>query len=161
MGSPGCCSPKSGTWRAWSTGGVLLPWSQNYLLPRQHDVAWLPHVLCKVNCSASAGSSSMWLMACCWHRVYLLGGANASGQPNDTVVYYVYGDVAPSDNSGGQRRGLGAISYMALAPGYFWSDSLFPPGQLKPQPCLFCSILIAPYMKGRDRGAGLYRVLVC
>ncbi|CAL8461766.1 g1297 [Coccomyxa elongata] len=62
------------------------------------------------------------------YRVYLLGGANASGQPNDTVVYYVYGDVAPSDNSGGQRRGLGAISYMALAPGYFWSDSLFPPG---------------------------------
>ncbi|BDA41509.1 hypothetical protein COCOBI_02-2900 [Coccomyxa sp. Obi] len=62
------------------------------------------------------------------YRVYLLGGANASGQPNDTVVYYVYGDVAPTGNSGGQRRGLGAISYMAIAPGYFWSDSLFPPG---------------------------------
>jgi len=57
----------------------------------------------------------------------MLGGAKASGQPNDTVVYYVYGDVAPEDGSK-QRRGLGAKDYMTIAPGYFWSDSLFPPG---------------------------------
>ena len=97
--------------------------------------------------------SALCITACFQHRVYLLGGANASGQPHDTVVYYVYGDVAPSDNSGGQRRGLGAISYMALAPGYFWSDSLYPPGQRCRGPNLPVSdCLSAPFHKERRNG---------
>ncbi|KAK9909018.1 hypothetical protein WJX75_006097 [Coccomyxa subellipsoidea] len=61
------------------------------------------------------------------YRVYLLRGAKSSGQPNDTAVYYVAGDVVHEGN-GGLRRGLGAKQYMNIAPGYFWSDSLFPPG---------------------------------
>lgn len=95
--------------------------------------------------------------------MYLLGGANASGQLNDTVVYYVYGDVAPTDNSGGQRRGLGAISYMAIAPGYFWSDSLFPASQRCGGPTLPVSqCLDSTLLQGRDGEACvLYCILVC
>lgn len=59
-------------------------------------------------------------------RVYLLGGAQATGQPNDTVVYYVAGDV--QSRSMTNRQGLGATAYLTLLPGHFWSDSLFLPG---------------------------------
>ena len=59
-------------------------------------------------------------------RVYLLGGAQATGQPNDTVVYYVAGDVQSKSMT--DRRGLGATAYLTLLPGHFWSDALFPPG---------------------------------
>lgn len=76
--------------------------------------------------------------------MYLLGGADATGSPNDTVVYYVAGDV--QSESLGARRGLGAVAFLTLLPGHFWSDSLFPPGaharacmHACPAPC--CSFL--------------------
>ena len=59
----------------------------------------------------------------------MLGGAEATGQPNDTAVYYVAGDVqSQPKGASAHRRGLGALAFMTLAPGYFWSDALFPPG---------------------------------
>ena len=60
--------------------------------------------------------------------MFLLGGAEATGQPNDTVVYNVAGDVQSQPDAAANRRGLGALAFMTLAPGYFWSDALFPPG---------------------------------
>lgn len=71
------------------------------------------------------------------HRVHLLGGADATGSFNDTLVYYVAGEVdhgaAPGQarqglgqaGHGGQpRSALGAVAWMTLMPDHFWSDRL-------------------------------------
>lgn len=63
------------------------------------------------------------------HRVHLLGGADATGGFNDTVVYYVAGDVEHEAKAGQRRRALGCVAYMTLLPDHFWSDSLHAPEQ--------------------------------
>ncbi len=52
-------------------------------------------------------------------RVYLIGGAQATGSPEDTVVVYT-----PSVLDSGIY-----MANVTLAPGYFWSDVIEPPGE--------------------------------
>ncbi len=54
------------------------------------------------------------------HRVYLIGGAAATGTPEDTVVVYTPAIL---------DEGI-YMANLTLPPGYFWSDVIEPPGEL-------------------------------
>jgi hypothetical protein len=54
------------------------------------------------------------------HRVYLIGGAAATGTPKDTVVVYT---PAVLD------EGI-YMANLTLPPGYFWSDVIATPSEL-------------------------------
>jgi hypothetical protein len=52
-------------------------------------------------------------------RVYVIGGAQAAGTPEDTVVAYTPEELDP--------EGSIHMEALALEPGHFWSDVIEPP----------------------------------